>query len=167
VYRDIPEELKALIEPLVEDAGFELVDVKLTRGRQPWLLRITIDNPNGDGRVGVDRCADVSREVETHLDAGDAISGPYRLEVSSPGLDRVLAREKDFAAACGCEVRIETRQPLAGQRRFRGRLLGFADGVATLSVDGREVVIPFAAVVKANTIYEFTREDFAGKMGLQ
>lgn len=167
MYRDIPEELKALIEPLVEDAGFELVDVKLTRGRQPWLLRITIDNPNGDGRVGVDRCADVSREVETHLDAGDAISGPYRLEVSSPGLDRVLAREKDFAAACGCEVRIETRQPLAGQRRFRGRLLGFADGVATLSVDGREVVIPFAAVVKANTIYEFTREDFAGKMGLQ
>jgi ribosome maturation factor RimP len=167
VYRDIPEELKALIEPLVEDAGFELVDVVLKRGRQPWLLRITIDNPNGDGRVGVDCCADVSREIGTHLDADDAISGPYRLEVSSPGLDRVLAREKDFAAACGCEVRIETRDALAGQRRFRGRLLGFAGGVATLTVDGREVTIPFAAVAKANTIYEFTREDFAGKVGLQ
>jgi len=167
VYRDIPEEMKALIEPVVEDAGCELVDVMLTRGRSPWLLRITIDNPNGDGRVGVDRCAEVSREIGTQLDACDAIPGSYRLEVSSPGLDRTLAREKDFAAACGSEVRIETREPLGGQRRFRGRLLGFADGVATLNVDGREVGIPFAAVAKANTIYEFTREDFAGKVGLQ
>jgi ribosome maturation factor RimP len=163
VYRDIPEDLKALIEPVVEDASFELVDVLLGRGRQPWLLRITIDTPSGDGRVPVECCADVSREIGTHLDATDAIPVPYRLEVSSPGLDRPLAREKDFAAACGAEVRIETREPLDGRRRFRGLLLGFEDGIARVSVDGREVEIPFAEVAKANRIYEFTRDDFAGR----
>jgi ribosome maturation factor RimP len=162
VYRDIPEDLKTLIEPLVEDAGFELVDVLLSRGRPPWLLRITIDTPSGDGRVSVERCADVSREIGTHLDATDAIPVPYRFEVSSPGLDRPLAREKDFAAARGAEVRIETRELLNGRRRFRGLLVGFEDGVARVSVDGREVEIPFAEVARANTIYEFTREDFAG-----
>jgi ribosome maturation factor RimP len=167
VYRDIPEDLKALIEPVVEDAGLELVDILLSRGRQPWMLRITIDTRSGDGRVPVERCADVSREVETHLDATDAIAVPFRLEVSSPGLDRTLAREKDFAAACGSEVRIETRQPVDGRRRFRGRLVGFENGVAVVDVDGREVGIPFADVAKANTIYEFTRDDFAGRVGLQ
>ena len=167
MYRDIPEDLKALIEPVVEDAGFELVDILQNRGPQPWLLRITIDTPSGDGRVPVDRCAEVSREVEAHLDATVAITAPYRLEVSSPGLDRTLAREKDFAAACGSIVRIETRRPLDGRRRFRGRLVGFEDGVARVDIDGHVVEIPFADVEKANTIYEFTRDDFAGRVGPQ
>jgi ribosome maturation factor RimP len=162
VYRDIPEELRALIEPVVESAGLELVDVLVTRGRRPWLLRVTIDTPEGDGRVPVDRCAEVSREIETHLDAADAVPAEYRLEVSSPGLDRLLAREKDFTAACGSEVRIETRRPLEGRRRhFRGQLIAFEGGVARLTVDGRDVEIPFADVAKANTIYKFTRADFA------
>jgi ribosome maturation factor RimP len=161
VYRDIPEELRMLIEPVVEGSGLELVDVMITRGGRPQLLRVTIDTPQGDGRVSVERCADVSREIETQLDATDVVSGEYRLEVSSPGLDRLLAREKDFAAACGSEVQIETRRPLDGRRRFRGRLLEFDRGVAKLTVDGREVDIPFEEVAKANTVYQFTRADFA------
>jgi ribosome maturation factor RimP len=166
VYRDIPEELRLLIEPVVEDQGLELVDALVTRGRRPWLLRVwllrvTVDTPRGDGRVPVDRCAEVSRELETHLDAADAVPGEYRLEVSSPGLDRLLAREKDFAAACGSQVQIETVRPLDGRKRFRGRLEAFCQGVAKLTVDGREVGIPFADVARANTIYEFTRADFA------
>jgi ribosome maturation factor RimP len=117
VYRDIPEELRALIEPVVESAGLELVDVLITRGRRPWLLRVTIDTPEGNGRVPVERCAEVSREVETNLDSADAVPAEYRLEVSSPGLDRLLAREKDFTAARGSEVWIETRRPLDASRR--------------------------------------------------
>jgi ribosome maturation factor RimP len=166
VYPDIPEDWRVLIEPVVEDAGFELVDILLSQGRQPRLLRITIDTPSGDGRVPVESCARVSREIEANLDAGDVISVPYRLEVSSPGLDRTLAREKDFFAACGAEVRIETRRPLEGRRRFRGRLVAFEDGIARVNVDGSEVSIPFAAVAKANKIYEFTRDDFSGRTGL-
>jgi len=95
------------------------------------------------------------------LDAADAVAVRYELEVSSPGLDRVLAREKDFAAACGSEVRVETRQPVDGSRRFRGRLVSFESGVARLLVDGREHAIPFAEVAKAHAVYQFSREDFA------
>lgn len=161
MYRDIPEELKALIEPVVEDAGLELVDVSLSRGGRPWKLRVVVDTVVGDGRVPVDRCAAVSREIGTQLDAADAIPSAYNLEVSSPGLDRTLAREKDFSQACGSEVKLETRRPLEGRRRFRGRLVGFAAGTARLAVDGSEVGIPFDEVAKAHVVYRFTRADFA------
>lgn len=161
MYRDIPQDLLALIEPVVVDAGFELVDVLVRRGGTPWLVRVTIDTPAGDGRVSIERCADVSREIETVLDAADAIAASYRLEVSSPGLDRVLAREKDFEAARGSRVQVETRRPLEGRRRFKGLLLGFDDRVARVDVDGAEYGIPFDEVAKAKVIYEFTRADFA------
>ncbi|MCG8591517.1 MAG: ribosome maturation factor RimP [Proteobacteria bacterium] len=162
MYRDIPEKLRLLVEPIVEDHGFELVDVEVPRGRGPGILRITIDTVDGDGRVPVELCAEVSREVATQLDVEDAISGAYRLEVSSPGLDRMLAREKDFArAAAECqEVKITTRHPVEGRRRFRGRLVGFEAEQASVEIDGVEVRIPFAEVAKANTVYRFSRADF-------
>jgi len=165
VYLDIPEEMRAMIEPIVVDRGLELVDIERHAGRPPWTVRVIVDTPEGDGRVPVERCADVSREVAAQLDAHDAIPVAYQLEVSSPGLDRVLAREKDFARACGREIRLETRAPLAGRRRFRGRLLDFTDGQARLQVDGTEYRIAFADVARANVVYEFTRDDFARRAG--
>jgi ribosome maturation factor RimP len=161
VYRDIPPELRELIEPIVEANGYELVDVEVRRGRPPWLVRITIDTPQGDGRVPVDHCAEVSREVATHLDAGDLIERSYRLEVSSPGLNRVLARERDFAAACGCDVSVETRRPLENRRRFRGRLESFEGGIARVRVDGVDFEVPFSEVARGHRIYDVTRADFA------
>jgi ribosome maturation factor RimP len=163
VYRDIPEELRSLIEPIVQDFGFELVDVALHRGRSPWQLRITLDTPQGDGKVSIERCAEVSREIGTQLDAADWAPCAYRLEVSSPGLDRVLARELDFARACGSEVSVETRRPLDGRRRFRGTLVAFEGDVARIRVDGSDYQVPFAEVAKANSIYRFTPADFDGK----
>lgn len=160
MYRDIPEEIQGLVEPVVVDHGLELVDLDLLRGRGPWVVRVIVDTQEGDGRVSVERCAALSRELGSLFDAHDTIPARYTLEVSSPGLDRRLGREKDFAAVCGSEVSLETRAPLEGRRRFRGRLLAFADGEARLAVDGREVVIPFASVAKAHRIYEFSRADF-------
>jgi len=161
LYADIPDALRGLIEPIVRDHGLELVDAELSRGRPPWRLRVVIDTPEMDGRVGIERCAEVSRELGARLDAADAIEASYTLEVTSPGFDRVLAREKDFAAAVGAEVRVETRRPLDGRRRFRGRLLAFEGGVLRLSVDGQEASVAFADVARAQTVYQFTREDFA------
>lgn len=149
------------IEPIVADHGLELVDVEFTRGRPPWRLRVIIDTHAGDGRVPVDACAGVSRELATHLDAGDVMSAVYNLEVSSPGFDRVLAREKDFLAARGAEVKVKTRRAIAGRSRFRGELVRFEDGIAAVRVDGEDVEIPFCDVAKASRVYEFTREDFA------
>ncbi len=165
MYRDIPEDLRALIEPIVADHGLELVDVEQKQGRAPWTLRVIVDTAEGDGRVPVERCAEVSRELSARLDAADAVPVRYSLEVSSPGFDRVLAREKDFERACGREVRVETRSPREGRRRFRGRLLGFQDAVARLAVDGEEVAIPFEEITRARSVYEFTRDDFAAGRG--
>lgn len=160
MYRDIPDDLRRLIEPVVEDHGYELMNVETVHGRQSVLLRITIDDRAGDGRVPVDALARMSREIGVQLDAADAVPGSYRLEVSSPGLDRMLAREKDFDAARGREVRIKTRRPLDGRRRFKGGLVDFRDGVVMLSVDGRETPIAFEDVEKANVVYAFSSADF-------
>lgn len=162
MYRDIPGKLRQLIEPVLADHGCELVDATVTH--RPMMVRITVDNESGDGCVGINLCAEISREVGTHLDAAEAIDGSYRLEVSSPGLNRVLAREKDFAAACGSTVKLRTRRPLDGRRRFHGRLVDFEGGLAQLEVDGSVVGIPFESIEKANTIYEFSSEDFDNRV---
>jgi ribosome maturation factor RimP len=160
MYREIPAELLEVIEPIVESHGLELVDVEAAGAGGHRVLRITVDTPLGDGQVPVDRCAEVSREVGTHLDAHDLLGGSYLLEVSSPGLDRHLARDKDFARAVGRVVRLETRRPQDGRRRFRGRLVGFEGGIARVEVDGREVAIAVADVARAHAVYEFTSADF-------
>lgn len=161
MYRDIPDGLRTVIEPVVEDHGCQLVDVEVLRGGGQALLRVTIDSLAGDGKVSVDCCAGVSRELQTHLDVSDAMEGEYRLEVSSPGVDRILAREKDFSAACGEEVKIRTRRPLEGRRRFRGVLLSFEDGWAQVEIDGTPVAVPFDEIEKANILYQFRRADDA------
>ena len=111
--------------------------------------------------MSIDHCAKVSREVGTQLDAEDVIERTYQLEVSSPGLSRVLARERDFVAACGYDVSLETRRPLDGRRRFRGRLERFEGEVAHLLVDGAAFEIPFSEVARAQRIYDVTAADFA------
>lgn len=161
IYRDIPDPLRALIEPVVDEHDCELVDVEITRPHGPGALRVVVDSRAGDGRVSIERCAAISRELSTLLDATDFMPGPYRLEVSSPGLDRVLAREKDFEAAVGREIRAQTRRPLEGRKRYRGRLVSFEAGVLKMEVDGELAAIPFEEIEKANTIYEFTSADFA------
>ena len=161
MYSDIPAELGALVEPVVVSHGLELVDLDLLKGRGPWVVRVIVDTTEGDGRVSIERCAALSREIGFLLEAGDVIPNRYQLEISSPGLDRRLSREKDFQAACGSEVSLETRQPLDGRRRFRGLLQGFEGGVARLLVDGREFEISFGSISRAHVIYHFSRADFA------
>jgi ribosome maturation factor RimP len=154
--------MRDLIEPIVTAHGLELVDVERHQGRAPWRLRVIVDTPAGDGRVAIERCADVSREIGVNLDAHDAFPVSYLLEVSSPGFDRVLAREKDFERALGHEVQIETRAPIDGRRRFKGKRTGFAGGAASVAVDGQDFRIPFTAVARANKVHHFTPADFSG-----
>lgn len=161
MYHDVPEPLRALVEPVLADHGFELVDAEFGSGR----VRLVIDTVSGDGRVPIDRCAEVSRELESCLEAEAVVKPPYTLEVSSPGLDRVLGREKDFAAACGREVKLETRRPLDGRRRFRGELIAFEAGQALVRVDGKPFEIPFPEIAKAQQVYHFTPADFAKPAG--
>ena len=160
MYRDIPEHLRARIEPVVEDHGCELVDVEIRMEGGLGIVRVTVDTKEGDGRVQIERCAALSRELGLHLDAAEPMPGRYRLEVSSPGLDRILARQKDFEAARGQEVKIQTKRPLDGRRRFRGVLISFEDNRVRIAVDGGETEIPFEEIKKAHTVYQFSRADF-------
>jgi ribosome maturation factor RimP len=163
MYHDMPPRLRELVEPIVDAHGLELVDAEAVGGPGSALVRVVVDTPAGDGRVAIERCAEVSREIGTSLDADGSYGARYRLEVASPGLDRVLAREKDFAAACGSEVKIETRRPVAGRRHFRGELEAFEGGVARVRVDGVEFEVPFAEIGRANQVYRFSAADFGGK----
>ncbi len=163
MYRDIPTDLLALVEPIVADHGLELVDAEFAVGRGPAVVKVIVDTPAGDGRVPVEKCVEVSREIETCIDAEASMPKVYRLEVSSPGLDRPLARDKDFAAACGTEIKLETHRPCDGRRHFRGELLDFAGERLRIRVDGAEVEIPFVDVARANRVYEFTSADFGRK----
>ncbi len=153
MYGDIQPELRSVIEPIVRAHGLELVDAVARSGRGRGLLRVVVDTPSGDGRVRVDECASVSRELGHALDGLDLMAGSYTLEVTSPGVDRALGREIDFERVVGREVELETREPIEGQRRFRGRLLGFAQACAEVEGTAGGVRIPFTAIARARAFY--------------
>jgi ribosome maturation factor RimP len=153
MYRDIPPELLRVVEPIVHDHGLEVVDVGVLRGRGRAHVRVIVDTPAGDGRVLVDTCALVSREVGHGLDASDVIEGSYLLEVTSPGVDRVLARERDFERAVGRKVEVETRTAIGGRRRFKGRLVRFEAGTAHLELESGTASIPFDEVARARAFH--------------
>ena len=163
MYDRIPEDLKSCIEPVVDEHGYELMNVESVKDRGSTVLRVTVDTVSGDGRVPVDAIASLSRELGTGLDAEDIVSGAYRLEVSSPGLDRMLARQKDFKAAVGSQVKLKTLRPLDGRRKFRGELVEFNEQEAVLTVDGERLTVPFVDIEKANSGYSFSSADFRGE----
>ena len=131
-----------IIEPQVEAMGFRLVRV-VHSGRDGGTLQIMAERP--DGTMTVADCAELSRGLGPVLEAADPIADSYRLEVSSPGIDRPLVRPSDFAAFTGHEARIELKEPVEGRKRFRGEIEGFDDGEVRLLVEiegeaGRKVI---------------------------
>jgi ribosome maturation factor RimP len=117
----VAAEIAALIEPALNDMGFRLVRVSVS-GRDGTTVQIMAERP--DGTITIGDCADVSRNLSPLLDAHDPIAGQYTLEVSSPGIDRPLARKSDFEAWAGHEAKIELKQLVAGRKRYRGKILG-------------------------------------------
>jgi len=141
--------LTDIVEPTLAGMGFELVEMQLSNHGQ--FLRIFIDRPEGAGGINVDDCAQVSRHL-THLFAAEGVEYD-RLEVSSPGLDRPLRKEKDFARFAGQKADVRLRSPDAsGRKRFSGILRGAKDGVATLEVEGQEVALDLDLVERARLV---------------
>jgi ribosome maturation factor RimP len=140
------ERLIALIEPLVERLGYELVELEFAPGRAHGLLRLYIDRAQG---VTLDDCAAVSREVSALLDLEDPIPSAYTLEVSSPGFDRVLRSKAHFGRFVGARVFVELKEPRAGRRRYTGTLLAVDDEGIAVEVDREQVAMKFAEIGKA------------------
>ena len=147
---DPAKRVETIIAPTLQDMGFDLVRVRIS-GAQRRTLQIMAERLD-DGTMTVEDCAAISRAVSTLLDVEDPIKGSYTLEVSSPGLDRPLTRPKDYTRFAGLEVKIELREPMDGQRRFRGRIAGLADDQVQLDTDDTRVAIPYADIERAKLI---------------
>lgn len=144
--RELITSLWALIEPVLEPEGIELAEVefKLEGGR--WVLRLYIDSVRG---VTLDDCQMASRQVGALLDIKDPIRQPYVLEVSSPGINRVLRKKKDFNRFAGSPVRIKTRRKIDGRRNFQGILKGMDDAKIILEMEGNRIEINAEDLEKA------------------
>src|ERR1700759_1947766 len=140
------ERLIALIEPVLAQLGYELVELEYAAGRTSAVVRIFIDQPAG---ISVDDCERVSRDVAALLDVDDPIPTAYTLEVSSPGFDRVLRTPAHFERFVGSRVFVELRLARAGRRRYTGVLQAVNDNGVQLEVDRQRVDIGFAEIAKA------------------
>ena len=140
------------MEPILEEMGYELVDVEYISSYGRWILRLFVDK---EGGVTIGDCANISEELGDLIEVKEFIRHEYNLEVSSPGLDRPLKKEKDLSLALGKKVKVRMAVPLEGRRNFTGRLLRYEDGILHLEVDAQEVALAWAEVEKANLVYEF------------
>lgn len=142
--------IAALIEPSLSAMGYRLVRVTLTSGRRAT-LQVMAERLD-EAPMSVADCAEISRALSALLDVADPIAGSYMLEISSPGIDRPLVRAEDYDRFAGFEARIELNEPLAGRRRFRGRLLGTSAGDVRLLIEAGEIRLPLTAIGRAKLV---------------
>jgi ribosome maturation factor RimP len=128
----VPARVAAIVEPVLEQLGFRLVRVRVS-GAEGCTVQIMAERP--DGSMTVEDCEEVSRALSPVLDVADPIDKAYRLEISSPGIDRPLVRKSDFDRHAGHLARIEMEIPVNGRKRFRGTLNGTEGDKAKLHRD--------------------------------
>ncbi len=143
------EELTKLLEPAIEQLGFELSDLEVKLGGRDGLIRLFIDKADG---VGLEDCESVSRQVSALLDVEDPLPGHYVLEVSSPGLDRRLTKLEHFQRFMGEEVQVKLHFPIAGRKNFRGALRAADKENIDVEVDGESHRLPIATIQSARLI---------------
>ena len=153
------------MEPVLDPEGIEVVEIEFKPEGGKWVLRVYIDSPDG---VTLDDCELASRQIGALLDMKDPIEHPYRLEVSSPGINRVLRKKKDFDLFAGSPVRIRTLRKLDGRRNFRGMLQGTQGSDILVEVEGKQVEIALDDLEKARLDLpeeELFREDLRRRAG--
>ena len=157
-----------LAEPVLEELGFRLVRVKVSR-RDGGTVQIMAERPSGE--MTIEDCATISRRLSPVLDAYDPMPGQYRLEVSSPGIDRPLVRPSDFALWAGREAKVELKELVDGRKRFRGVIEGVVKDEVRLKIEleGKAepmmIGLPFSLINEAKlvTVVERLKADFSGR----
>jgi ribosome maturation factor RimP len=151
--RQDPLHIGELLEPAIEAMGYELVGVEYRHGGHGGgLLRVYIDSARG---ITVDDCERVSYQVSGLLDVKDPIAGRYTLEVSSPGLDRLLFKRGDFERFVGSLVKLRLSNPQDGRRKYQGRLLRLEGGNVVVEQDNVEVNLPLEQIEQARLVPEY------------
>jgi len=161
--QDVVEQVRALAGRVAGSYGLDIFDVQFRREGQGLVLRVQIDRPGPSATatesVSVDDCARISRDLSAVLDVEDLVPDAYTLEVSSPGLDRPLRSADDYRRFSGRRAKLVMREPVDGQKYFKGRLGGVEDGavVAVLidAEDGRRHRVPIDVITRANLEVEF------------
>ena len=144
--------LTALIEPEAKALGFDLVRVAMFGGKSDPTLQIMAERPD-TRQLDLSDCEALSRRVSEVLDASDPIEEAYRLEVSSPGIDRPLTRLKDFADWAGYDARLKLVEPMEGRKQFEARLNGLeGDTVKVYAERVGEMAIPYGQIVSAKLV---------------
>ncbi|HWA30251.1 MAG TPA: ribosome maturation factor RimP [Rhizomicrobium sp.] len=157
--------LQPIIEPAVEAAGFRLVRLRLMGGKTKT-LQIMAERP--DGTMNVEDCAKLSRALSDFLETEDPVEGEYNLEISSPGIDRPLTRQSDFARWSGHEAKIELVNPdETGRKKFKGLLLGLDGNDVVIETEGRRFQFPFRGIAEAKLVLtdKLIQEDLKARKG--
>jgi len=147
----VSQAIVSLIEPILIIEELELVDVEYKKEGKNWVLRIFIDK---EGGITIADCQKVSRLTGDLIDVEETITTPFSLEVSSPGLNRVLKREKDFLKFKGRQINLHSLSPIDNRKKFNGILTDFKDQTVFLEVDGKILGVPLRQVSKANLVIE-------------
>ena len=148
------QKLNELLQPLVEDLGYEFVGLEYNSNPKHSVLRIYIDHENG---VGIDDCETVSRETAALLDVKDPIRSQYNLEVSSPGLDRPLFTAAQYRQFAGNTAQVTLFAPQNGRRKFSGPILGADENSVSIEQDGLAVSLDLSNIVKARLVPDYEK----------
>jgi ribosome maturation factor RimP len=143
------DELTRLVQPTIEQLGYELWDLEAKLGGKGGVIRVYIDQPGG---IGLEDCEKVSLAISALLDVEDPLPGQYNLEVSSPGLDRKLSKVEHFQRFTGETLKISMRFPIEGRKRFRGPLVSSDDENIVVEVDGESHSLPIATIDTARIV---------------
>jgi len=146
--------LNELLQPLVEDLGYEFIGIEYNSNPKHSVLRLYIDQENG---VAIEDCETVSRETAALLDVKDLIRSQYNLEVSSPGLDRPLFTLAHYREWAGHKAQINLFAPQDGRRKFSGPILSADEESVTINQDGSEVRLDFGNIAKAKLIPDYEK----------
>lgn len=147
------QKTEEILLPIIEEHGFELVDVEYVKEGSTWYLRAYIDKPGG---ITIDDCETVSRRLSDILDEKDYIEDAYILEVSSPGLGRPLKKEKDYKKSLGEEVEIRTYRMIEKQKEFTGILKGYDEGTVTIEIEnGTEKIFDKSDIALIRLAFDF------------
>ncbi len=144
----IASQVFEIIEPIVAEEGLTLYDVVWTNDLGQHVLRVLLENP--DGPVTLSDCTKVSHAIEDIIEVKNSVPEKYCLEVSSPGLDRPLNRKEHFDKVLGKLIRVKTKKPLDGRGNYKGILKSTGPKDFNIEIDGRDYVVPFDQVAKAN-----------------
>ncbi|MEE4637200.1 MAG: ribosome maturation factor RimP [Wenzhouxiangella sp.] len=144
----VSDRLQTLLEPVIDDLGYELVGVEYLPNPKNRVVRVFIDRePDG---IGVEDCERVSREVSALMDVEEPVPGQYTLEVSSPGVERPLFTGAHFARFVGETASVQMAVPVESRRRFKGLIVAADDRAVTLNVDGQNYELAVADMARAH-----------------